>query len=654
MENREDTMQGKDWRAFARSLLTGVLIATTGCNAPGTGRQLAQPPSPREEFVPAAVRRHSSPDTVARSSKLEAEISSLKDELSHFKAHVATLREEMDRRSGGEVLAERQSNRGAEGKRGRGEEGTGGGGDKSPSPNMERVVGRPKPAAPRGYPIGGNPAPSEIDRSGIRRVDFLSPPRPETDDDASPPAESRVKPAEPARLVQAGSADRRRPSSEEDRLIVPITLSTALAVTAGQNPQVNFARQQIAEAFAQLEAAEVLWVPSIRAGFNYHKHEGRIQDVAGEVIDTSRGAIYSGLGAMAVGAGSPAVPGLMMNFHISDAIFAPRIAEQSLGARQQASRAVTNDSLLETALAYVDLLEAAQTRTVAEETLENAHRLVEITTAFAETGQGLRADADRAETELAIREVDVRRADEAVRVASVRLSRLLRYDQNQTLMPAEPALIPIELVDVERSLPHLISAGLTSRPELAEARHLVWEAVQRYQRERFAPLMPSVMLGMSAGGNGGGFGSEIDNFGGRFDFDIAAWWELRNLGLGDRAAREAANSRIEQAKWEQLRMMDQVAADVAEAQAEVVVRRDQIADAERGITAAEDSYRRNSERIRDGQGLPIETLQSIQALDQARREYVRVVADYNRSQFRLQRALGWPVDSPDTAPMPDQ
>jgi outer membrane protein TolC len=61
------------------------------------------------------------------------------------------------------------------------------------------------------------------------------------------------------------------------------------------------------------------------------------------------------------------------------------------------------------------------------------------------------------------------------------------------------------------------------------------------------------------------------------------------------------------------------------------------------IQSARDSYRRNNERIRNGQGLPIEALQSIQALDQAQRQYVRSVADYNRAQFRLCRALGWPI-----------
>lgn len=424
----------------------------------------------------------------------------------------------------------------------------------------------------------------------------------------------------------------------------PISLASALAATAGQNPQVNFARQRIAEAFAHLEAAEVLWLPSIRAGGNYNKHEGRIQDVAGRIIETSRGSVYGGLGAQAVGAGSPAVPGVVVDFHLRDAVFLPRIASQTLGARRQESRAVTNDLMLETALAYVDLLEALQLRAVAEQMLQEAQTLADTTQAFAQSGQGLQADADRSRTEVSFRQMEVRRGDEAIRLASVRLAQLLRADQSVTLVPIEPVLIPIDMVDADVPLPQLISAGLVNRPELAEARFLVGEAVQRYQRERYAPLVPSVLLGLSYGGNGGGLGSDIDRFGDRMDVDVAAFWEIRNLGWGEQAARNAASSRLEQARWRQLQQMDQVAADVAQAQAEVIARRDQLSIAQAAIAAAEDSYRRNRERIRDAQGLPIEVLQSMQSLDAARRRYTQLVADYNRSQFRLQRALGWPVE----------
>ncbi len=360
------------------------------------------------------------------------------------------------------------------------------------------------------------------------------------------------------------------------------------------------------------------------------------------------------MGALAVGAGSPNIHGLLMDFHLRDAIFMPRIADQRLRARQSESRAVTNDLMLDTALAYVDLLEAMQLRVVAEQILGESDLLVETTAAFAETGQGLPADADRSRADAASRQVDIRRTDENVRRASIRLARLLRADQSATLVPIEPMLIPIELVDVDRPLPHLISTGLVNRPELAETRHLVGEAVERYRRERYAPLVPSVLLGMSYGGNGGGLGGTIEQFGDRMDFDVAAFWEVRNLGWGERAAREGSNARVQQARWRQLQQMDQVAADVAEAQAEASARREQLSAAREAIAAAEDSYRRNRERIREGQGLPIEVLQSIQALDESLRRYTTIVADYNRAQFRLQRALGWPVDAGETFSLPEE
>ena len=83
--------------------------------------------------------------------------------------------------------------------------------------------------------------------------------------------------------------------------------------------------------------------------------------------------------------------------------------------------------------------------------------------------------------------------------------------------------------------------------------------------------------------------------------------------------------------------------EVVEAHTQVRARKGQIDSAELGVKSATNSYERNLLRIRDGQGLPIEVLQSLQALDESRREYLRTLADYNEAQFRLQRALGWPI-----------
>ncbi len=424
---------------------------------------------------------------------------------------------------------------------------------------------------------------------------------------------------------------------------LPIDLGTALELTSGQNPQVNYAREKIRESYARLDAANSLWLPSLRTGVNYHKHEGRIQDVAGTIIETSRNSVYNGFGAQAVGAGSPAVPGVLMNFHMRDTMFQPRIAGQMIGASRQASQVATNDALLETAIAYCDLLEASQLRVIANDTSENIAKLAKITADYAQAGEGLPSDADRCAAELAFRQIEVQRAIEQARIRSVRLARHLSNDPQIVLTPTEPFLAPLELIEKVDDVSSLVAQGLSSRPELTEQRYLVGEAVERLRREQYAPLIPSVLLGLSYGGNGGGLGSSFQNYGDRMDFDAAAFWEIRNFGAGELAARCEAQSRVRQARFRHVQALDRVAAEIVEAHAQVQAKRDQLPLAESAIAAARDSYRRNQERILNAQGLPIEVLQSIVALDQAQRLYATTVADYNRAQFRLHRALGFAI-----------
>ncbi|MEJ7591194.1 MAG: TolC family protein [Planctomycetaceae bacterium] len=424
-----------------------------------------------------------------------------------------------------------------------------------------------------------------------------------------------------------------------------IDLSTALMLTAGRSPQVAFANARIEESRAQLDRAESLWLPSLRAGANYNKHEGRIQDVAGTVIETSRGSVYSGLGAGAVGAGSPAVPGVLAQFHVTDAVFQPRIAQQSVRARDANARAATNDSLLATSLAYVQLLRASQEHAVANEAMLQSQELERVTREFAAAGQGLTSDHDRARAEFAMRKNELQRANEGVHVASARLAEKVRWEYAQVLQPAESHLHPITMVENDTSAQSLVSIGLSHRPEIAESRHLVCEAVERLNRERYAPLIPSVLLGVSYGGLAGGLGSNLQNSGDRLDADAVAYWELRQLGFGEQAARREASSRIVQTRTKQIALMDQIAREIVESHAQTQSRWLQIQTAQEAVSAAQDSFDRNWDRIENGQGLPIEVLQSIQALTNAQREYTRAVADYNVAQFTLHRSLGWPVDA---------
>jgi len=274
-----------------------------------------------------------------------------------------------------------------------------------------------------------------------------------------------------------------------------------------------------------------------------------------------------------------------------------------------------------------------------EKTLE----IWRLTDAFVRTGQSPQSDADRMRVEVGLRELDIRRSHESLAVGSARLAQLLRLEPCLRLEPVEPAIVPLCLIRKDCECVDLVAQALSNRPELAQSRYVVGEAVERMRRERFAPLVPSLLLGASYGGFGGGRGSDIERFNDRFDFDATAFWELRNLGYGEAAARQGAGSRLRQAQLQELATLDQVAREVTEAYAQLQLRSQQIETARDVLRFASESYEHNLVRIRGGQGLPIEVLQSVQALLQARREYLRSVIDYNATQFALQRALGWPI-----------
>jgi hypothetical protein len=99
-------------------------------------------------------------------------------------------------------------------------------------------------------------------------------------------------------------------------------------------------------------------------------------------------------------------------------------------------------------------------------------------------------------------------------------------------------------------------------------------------------------------------------------------------------------------------LQDRVAAEVARAYAQAVSAEERVRDAENGLKNAEESVRLNFEALsqtRQAGNLillvvrPQEVQAAIQALARAYTNYYSAVADANRAQFRLYRAMGQPA-----------
>jgi outer membrane protein TolC len=426
-----------------------------------------------------------------------------------------------------------------------------------------------------------------------------------------------------------------------------LNLPSALSMVGRDHPAVGLAQWKVQEAYANLEQAEFLWLPSIQTGFSFHRHDGNYQASNGDIVDVNRSSFQFGLGAGATGAGTTPVPGIRAQFHLADAIFQPEIAQKTAWATCHGEKAVVNRQLRDVALAYIKLLDTHQQLRILEEVRDSTAALSKITDDFAAAGQGLQADADRMRTELTLTEGRIAAARENVDVSSARLGYALSADPGQRILPMDPTVVPIELVSAQMDQGSLISAGLSNRPELKELQALVAAACDRYQRQKYAPFVPSVLLGLSAGGFGGDTGNAINSVDDRYDFDAMVTWEIRNFGFGERSARRRTEAQVQQAMFRKVSLIDDVAREIAEAHTQVTHRRERMAVTQMSIQSAQDSYDRNLSRIREGAGLPIEVLQSVKALEASRRAYLESVVAYNEAQFQLQWALGWHVSAPE-------
>ncbi|WP_439629555.1 TolC family protein [Gemmata sp.] len=450
----------------------------------------------------------------------------------------------------------------------------------------------------------------------------------------------------------------------------PIDLDTALRLAGAENPELLLARQRVVEATAlrQLAAAQVL--PNLNVGTNYNGHEGALQQSTGNILKVNRDSLYLGLGAGAVGSGTVTIPGLNYNLNVGAGWFGFLSARQRVTTAAAVADAVRNDVLLRVCLAYTDLLRAEGRRAIATKNRAEGAELARLTAVYAKTRQGRQADADRAMVELKRRDADLTQAEADTLTASARLCQLLNLDPSTRLKAIEGWVVPAALVPDPVPLAELLAIALLQRPELAARRSEVRETLYELSLAKVLPFSPTMVLGFSAGGFGGGSNlvsdppgfvsgngtrelaprfSSLDN---RTDFDVAVFWTFRNLGVGNVALVRATDSRVRQSRLRELDTINLVRTQVAESHARVLARAQQIDAAERAVRASTEAFDEDLKRIRGGQGLPLEVIDSMRLLARSRYEYLDAIVDYNRAQFQLWVSLGRPPANALARPVP--
>lgn len=477
----------------------------------------------------------------------------------------------------------------------------------------------------------------------------IPPPRvfqaPAQADPAAPPA---IPPfARSATSASKGTVNLNAAPLEPGDFRFPINLATALRLADARPLIVAAAQASVWVAEAELTRAKVLWVPTLNIGFDYLRHDGGGPTFNKGILTAPSVNFFYGGG------------GLTADFALTDAIFQPLAARQVLNSAQWNIQAAKNDALLMTADAYFSVHQYRGMYAGSLYCVQRGHELIERVMSM-KTDLVASVEVDRARSLVASLEQQATSAREEWRVHSANLTQVLRLDPRAVVVPLEHDHLQLTLIDPARPLDDLIPVGLTNRPELAAYQAIVQSVAARIRREKGRLLLPSMMLNgfqtpgalIQAGVFGLGSNSSMNQWVGREDVSVQPVWQYEALGIGNLARIKEQRGMQSGAIIELFKMQDQVAADLTRAQARLQSAAARVAQADRGLRASIITFNGTFDGLRQTSRFggvlylvnrPQEVVFALQLLKQSFDNYFATVGEYNRAEFLMFHALGYPA-----------
>ena len=121
-----------------------------------------------------------------------------------------------------------------------------------------------------------------------------------------------------------------------------------------------------------------------------------------------------------------------------------------------------------------------------------------------------------------------------------------------------------------------------------------------------------------------------------------ALWTLQNAGAGNAAWRNQKRCQRGEAMADRTIIINQIRDEVATARADAAAQLRAVKVAQVRLATAESGFRREVQRSRANLGHPIEALNMVDLLVDARQQLVASIVAYNEAEFRLYVAMGFP------------
>lgn len=433
---------------------------------------------------------------------------------------------------------------------------------------------------------------------------------------------------------------------EPEDVRFPINLATALRLADARPLVVAAAQAGVWVAEAQLTRAKLLWIPTLNLGFDYLRHDGGGPDFNKGIMTAPSVNFFYGGG------------GMWGTISTADAFFQPLVERQKLNAAHWDIQTAKNDAVRATADAY---FRVHQYRGMYAGSLYCVERGKDLVKRVAQLSRELvpQVETERARNMLADLQQQAVAARQEWRIAGADLTQVLRLDPRAVVEPLEHDHTQISLIDPSRSLDDLMPIALTNRPELAAHQALVNATREQVGREKWRPFLPNVLINgfqtpyemIQAGIFGLGPNSSLNQWRGRADLSYQPLWQLESFGMGNLARIKEQRGYESMAIIELFKTQDMVAADVNRAQARLQSAAARVVQADRALRTAIITFNGNFEGLQQTTRLgtvlvlvnrPQEAVFALQLLEVAFDEYFTTVAEYNRAQFEMFHALGYP------------
>ncbi len=407
-----------------------------------------------------------------------------------------------------------------------------------------------------------------------------------------------------------------------------VDLRTVMRLAGANNDEIQLARSKHNEAVAESKQAWQRFWPALSLGAGYRGHEGRLQDIAGNVFNANKQSYNVSTG-------------VMIDWSPGDIYYGALAAKQRALAAEHLAEKARIDIVTQSVERYYDLLAAEATLTIIEDDLQLTEDYAKQLNGAVTAGTAFRADLLRVKSQISRAKLTIRRGEEVRDIAVARLAEILRLTPDAVLRPAKSDLVPVRMM-AGKGVATMISLAQQHRPEMQAAQAIHNSMGAEKDRAHVAPLIPSVQAGYTTGGLGGGpgVGNQWGNFGSQQDYYLGVGWKIGPGGLFDRQRQKVADAREESASLQTSQVKAAVGREVVEAATRAQSANDQIKINDEAVDAAEEMTKLAKERQASQLGVVLEYLLARDELTRARQSRVIAVTDFNKAQHALKRAVG--------------